>query len=122
MRSFWEGKKVSVLFHEHGSHAAGSRSRACPGCGIYLEPSGLLLTGDEIQCCSDHGCFVVGPSTWWCPQPMQNDDLPRLTEKAQRLALTGAFGCLLGGVAGDYLVVFDLSIDRRPVLHGWTRR
>jgi hypothetical protein len=91
------------------SSAYGSRSPACPGCGVFLEPSGLLLTGDEIQCCSDHGCFVVGPTTWWSPQPMQNEALPRLSVEAQRLALSSAFACLLGGVAGDYLVVYDLN-------------
>jgi hypothetical protein len=103
MRSFWAGKKVSI------SNASGARSPVCPWCGIFVEPSGLLLTGDAIQCCPDHGCYVLGPSTFWYPQPMQNETLPRLSLEVQRLALTNAFTCLLGGVAGDYLVVYDLD-------------
>lgn len=109
MRSFREGKNMSARLQEEGFNAGGVPSLVCPGCGVFLEPSGLLLTGDEIQCCSDHGCFVVGPTTFWSPQPMRNEDLPRFTVEAQRHALSNAFACLLAGGAGDYLIVYDLD-------------
>jgi len=43
------------------------------------------------------------------------ESLPRLSAEAQGLALNHAFGCLPGGVAGDYLVVHDLEAPRHYV-------
>jgi hypothetical protein len=104
-----EGKKVSIF------NASGPRSPVCPGCGVFLETTGLLLTGDEIHVCADHGCYVLGPSTFWHPEDLLLDQLPRLTTEAQRLALNHAFGCLLGGVVGDYLIVHDLETPQQYV-------
>ena len=63
----------------------------------------------------DHGCYRVGQSTHWFPRYLRLESLPRLSSEAQGLALNHAFGCLLGGVAGDYLVVHDLEAPRHYV-------
>ncbi len=115
MRSFKEGKKMSSRLQEEGFNAGGSRSPVCPGCGVFLETTGLLLTGDEIHVCPDHGCYWVGRSTHWFPRYLRLESLPRLSAEAQGLALNHAFACLLGGVAGDYLVVHDLEEPRQYV-------
>jgi hypothetical protein len=98
-----------------GSSAPGPRSSVCPLCGVFLEPTGILLTGDAVHSCADHGCYIVGPSTYWQPKEWDLDTLPQLNADAQHRALRLAFKCLLGGTHGDYLLVDDLDAPEQYV-------
>jgi hypothetical protein len=100
---------MSNEFLNRVSSDAGPRSYACPLCGVFLAPTGMLLTGDAVHSCADHGCYIVGPSTYWQPKEWDNDALPRLTEEVQQIGLWLAFKCLLAGADGDYLLVDDLD-------------
>jgi hypothetical protein len=91
------------------SSASGPRSYVCPLCGVFLAPTGMLLTGDAVHSCADHGCYIVGPSTYWQPKEWDRDALPRLTPEVQQIGLWLAFKCLLAGADGDHLLVDDLD-------------
>ena len=100
---------MSNQLPQQGSSASAPRSPVCPLCGVFPAPTGLLLTGDAVHGCADHGCYIVGPSTYWQPKEWDVDALPRLTADVQQIGLWLAFKCLLAGADGDYLLVDDLD-------------